>query len=98
MVIEFLIYMKFWGCSNYAKLDCDYTAPISLCSKCHIGIMQLQEEDNVYRCTNIACKYEDKVCPECGGKLVKRFGRNKRPFYGCSNYSSNKCKYTEKLT
>ncbi|MGB5964152.1 MAG: UvrD-helicase domain-containing protein [Sulfurimonadaceae bacterium] len=86
---------KFWGCSNYAKLDCGYTAPISFCSKCQTGIMQLKAHDNVYRCTNKTCNHEDKVCPECGGKLVKRFGKNNRPFFGCSNYFSNKCKYTE---
>lgn len=88
---------KFWGCSNYAKLGCDYTAPIEFCSKCHTGIMQLHMQDNVYRCTNESCDHEDKICPECGGKLVKRFGRNKKPFYGCSNHFSHHCKYTEAM-
>ena len=39
--------------------------------------------------------YEDKIyegiCPQCGGKLVKRNGRY-GTFYGCSNYPN--CKFT----
>lgn len=36
----------------------------------------------------------DVPCPRegCGGKLVKRRGKNRRFFYGCSNYP--KCNYT----
>ena len=34
------------------------------------------------------------ICPECGGKLVKRHGRFGE-FYGCSNYP--KCKYTKQI-
>ena len=30
-------------------------------------------------------------CPKCGGELVQRRGKNKRLFYGCSNYP--KCKF-----
>jgi len=31
------------------------------------------------------------TCPKCGGELVQRKGKNKRLFYGCSNYP--RCKF-----
>lgn len=34
---------------------------------------------------------ENGRCPKCGGRLVRRNGKN-GPFYGCSNYPN--CKYT----
>lgn len=34
---------------------------------------------------------ENGKCPKCGGRLVRRNGKN-GPFYGCSNYPN--CKYT----
>ena len=34
---------------------------------------------------------ENGRCPRCGGRLVRRTGKN-GPFYGCSNYPN--CKYT----
>ena len=36
-------------------------------------------------------KYDPYICPECGGKLRERNGRNGR-FIGCSNYPN--CRYT----
>ena len=34
---------------------------------------------------------QETTCPECGGKLVLRNGKNGK-FYGCSNFP--KCRYT----
>lgn len=39
-------------------------------------------------------KYDSKICPECGSRLVERSGRNGR-FMGCSNYP--KCHYTRSI-
>ena len=36
------------------------------------------------------------ICPECGGRLVKRNGRN-GVFIGCSNYSKLGCRYTRNI-
>ena len=50
-----------------------------------------------------SCKYienkpeenaSEKVCPKCGGKLVKKKGKYSS-FYGCSNFPT--CNYTEKI-
>lgn len=50
-----------------------------------------------------SCKYienkpeenaTEKVCPKCGGKLVKKKGKYSS-FYGCSNFPT--CNYTEKI-
>lgn len=37
---------------------------------------------------------DDRICPNCGGQLVERKGKN-GDFFGCSNYP--RCKYTLKL-
>ena len=39
-------------------------------------------------------KYDPTVCPDCGGKLVERNGRNGR-FIGCSNYP--RCRFTRSI-
>ena len=39
-------------------------------------------------------KYDPSVCPDCGGKLVEKNGRNGR-FIGCSNFP--KCRYTRSI-
>ena len=39
-------------------------------------------------------KYNPTVCPECGGELVERNGRNGR-FIGCSNFPS--CRFTRSI-
>jgi len=38
-------------------------------------------------------EHGSKVCPECGGALVKRSGHN-GDFWGCSNFSRSNCRYT----
>ncbi|MCD6345892.1 MAG: topoisomerase DNA-binding C4 zinc finger domain-containing protein [Bacteroidales bacterium] len=37
---------------------------------------------------------ETDICPECGGKLIQRSGRNGL-FYGCTSYPN--CKYTRQI-
>ena len=39
-------------------------------------------------------KYDPTICPDCGGKLVERNGRNGR-FIGCCNYP--RCRYTRSI-
>lgn len=39
-------------------------------------------------------KYDPTVCPECGGKLIERNGRNGR-FIGCSNFPN--CRFTRSI-
>ena len=41
-----------------------------------------------------AKRYDPTICPECGGRLVERNGRNGR-FVGCSSYP--RCKYTRSI-
>lgn len=41
-------------------------------------------------------KTEMFTCPECGGKLVRKHGKN-GDFIGCTNYSVNGCRYTRSL-
>lgn len=43
-----------------------------------------------------AMKREQYTCPECGGRLVRRTGKN-GDFYGCSNYKSLGCRYTRNI-
>lgn len=35
---------------------------------------------------------DGKFCPLCGGKIVVRFTKSRKKFYGCENYP--KCKYS----
>ena len=41
-------------------------------------------------------KKEKWTCPLCGGRLLKRSGKNGE-FYGCSNYRDMGCKYTRNI-
>lgn len=43
-----------------------------------------------------AMKREQYTCPECGGRLIRRTGKN-GDFYGCSNYRSLGCRYTRNI-
>lgn len=53
-----------------------------------------------YACSNFpTCRYTRQIveecegeCPNCGGKIIKRHGRNHSVFYGCSNYP--KCNFS----
>lgn len=82
------------------------------CGIGNLTIVKLSGEKPFFSCTNypkcrgVNGKYEDnlnktdeiKLCPRCGGVLIKRNGIN-GPFLGCSNYSSKtrKCTYTEEI-
>lgn len=79
-----------------AKLHVDHIIPVSkggktimtnlqtLCERCNIGKSNKLEEDLP----------NNTICPQCGGKLVKREGKY-GPFFGCSNYP--KCRYIKKI-
>ena len=43
-----------------------------------------------------AMKREQFTCPECGGRLIRRTGKN-GDFYGCSNYKNVGCHYTRNI-
>ncbi|UPT76677.1 UvrD-helicase domain-containing protein [Sulfurovum sp. XGS-02] len=89
---------KFWGCSNYGNLKCDYSAPIYFCKEdsCS-GIMQFDKNKKMYLCSEKNSNHTEKACPSCDGMLLMRFNKrqNNRPFYGCSNFSKMGCSYTE---
>lgn len=41
--------------------------------------------------------FDDKICPACGGQMRIRInGRDSSSFWGCSNYTSQNCRHTEK--
>ena len=40
-------------------------------------------------------KYDPTICPECGGRMIEKNGRNGR-FYGCSNYHLG-CRFTRSI-
>ena len=90
---------KFWGCSGYGNLGCDYTAPVYFCGKnsCS-GIMQLNKDKSAYTCSEESCQNTEKACPSCGGKLVVKMNRRtKKPFLGCSNYLKLGCRYAKPI-
>ena len=84
-------------CSNSPY--CDY-APKN-CPKCRenypesdIGFLYL--DDSHYRCSNDKCSFKAKACPRCDdGYLVPRQDDDGRPFFGCSNFPTKGCRYTE---
>jgi DNA topoisomerase-1 len=54
----------------------------------------IETKDESLRRADVTHEQLDEVCPECGGKLSVRLGRNGR-FVGCTNYPE--CKYTRSL-
>lgn len=42
----------------------------------------------------VSSKYDQNICPDCGGKLVEKNGRNGR-FIGCSNFPN--CRYARSI-
>lgn len=89
---------KFWGCSNFSNLGCDYTSNINFCNvKTCSGIMQLDKKRGIYSCSADGCKNTAKKCPQCNGMLIMKFNKrqNNRPFFGCSNYGTTGCGHTE---
>ena len=54
----------------------------------------IETKDESLRRADVTHEQLDEACPECGGKLSIRLGRNGR-FVGCTNYPE--CKYTRSL-
>ncbi|MGC8610849.1 MAG: DNA topoisomerase I [Thermoplasmata archaeon] len=92
-------------CSKYPECDFRFYLPktgqIELtddrCPVCGLPLIRVKRKgQNVEtRCINPKCEYNLKneilgVCPEDGGNIVVRQGRNGKKFAGCSNYP--KCK------
>jgi DNA topoisomerase-1 len=54
----------------------------------------IEAKDENVRRADVTHEILDEACPECGGQLAIRLGRNGR-FIGCNNYPT--CKYTRNL-
>ncbi len=69
----------------------------NLCNALELVNMQSKENQKMHNSTLLAHKWiqqskvENRICPQCGGRLVLRQGRYGE-FYGCSNFP--KCKFT----
>ena len=84
--------------------DPQYQKEIVPCPRCKTGHLVIRKNSTTHRdflgCSNYPrCEYtvsdtsvlrERRKCPNCGGFLIKRKGKN--TFYGCSNYPF--CRYT----
>lgn len=57
-------------------------------------ISLIENKDESLKRADVTHEHLDEVCPECGGQLSIRLGRNGR-FIGCTNYPE--CKYTRNL-
>lgn len=78
-----------YECSNSPY--CNYSP--KRCPECGSGF--LHRDDLQYRCSNKKCSFLAKRCPICeDGYLVPRVSAM-GPFYGCSNWSSTRCKGKE---
>lgn len=86
-----------YECSNSPY--CDYVP--RNCPKClenhsEHGIGFLHPDNSYYRCSSDECAFQAKACPRCGdGYLVQRQDKYGRRFYGCSDFSTKGCRYTE---
>ena len=64
-------------------------------------LLTLNEKESDFA-RELQSRYEEEIkkekwtCPLCGGRLVKRTGKNGE-FYGCSNYRERGCKYTKNI-
>lgn len=84
-------------------------ADLPCCPKCRTGHLLSRRNERTGKffvgCSNYPkCDYvvrdvtvltEQKVCPQCGGFLVRRRGQYGE-FYGCTNYP--RCSYTEQIS
>ncbi|MBR3241509.1 MAG: UvrD-helicase domain-containing protein [Parasporobacterium sp.] len=81
----------FYGCSNYPY--CKYT------EKTEEEIAYEKAKNTVNSSIANPVRYQELICPEYGGQLVRRTAkqgaRAGKPFYGCSNYP--KCRYIRNL-
>lgn len=86
-------YGTFYSCQNYPL--CNYK--VNACAQCGSGILVYNISQHAYICNNRNCDHTEVPCPRCGnGRLVERKGPY-GSFYGCTNYHSSQCKYTEKI-
>lgn len=59
--------------------------------KANEDILIVTKSGGESKVTQVKC--DESVCPECGGKMIKKIGRY-GTFVGCSNYPQ--CRYTQK--
>ena len=86
-------YGIFYSCQHFPL--CNYK--VNACARCGIGLMVPEKTRNIYICNHSTCNHIERICPRCKtGRLVERNGRY-GPFYGCTNYHSIQCKYTENI-
>lgn len=86
-------YGLFYGCTNYPL--CEYKT--NACKKCGLGVMVKDNAERYFTCNNPHCKHIEKQCPRCRtGRLVERKGSH-GVFWGCTNYHSQRCTYTERI-
>ena len=65
------------------------------CSKkCGLGVLPKYAGKTVSEACTKLPKIDPMICPDCGGKLIKRDGPY-GAFFGCGNYP--KCRYTRKV-
>ncbi len=81
---------SFLGCRNFPY--CAFTT--DFCKSCGTGFFK--KVGLKFSCDNPMCKQEARACPVCeAGYLIKRDGRY-GAFWGCSSFSTDGCRYTEK--
>jgi DNA helicase-4 len=81
---------KFMGCANYPL--CSNIE--NTCPKC---ATPMKTEELVKTCLASDCNHRLRLCPKCGGTLVRRDGP-RGPFWGCSNYRGREtpsCQFIE---
>ncbi len=97
-----LIDMLLEGCDNYSYAEerrLFYVAMTRAKKKVRLLVQQdspscfASELMNEY---GKEAKSADWICPLCGGRLLKKSGKN-GDFIGCSNYSKTGCKYTRNI-
>ena len=73
--------------------------PVSATTFHKLGLDLIREAEgkrpDVYVVRDVTVLTEQKVCPQCGGFLVRRRGQYGE-FYGCTNYP--RCSYTEQIS
>ena len=67
---------------------------LGTCIECSRNNPDAEVEIIIPQRNKAAKRYDPTICPECGGRLVERNGRNGR-FVGCSSYP--RCKYTRSI-
>ena len=78
---------EFWTYGGSGRIN------LGICHECKKNNPAVKEAREVKRDEETK-KYDPTICPECGGKLKERSGRNGM-FIGCSNYP--KCRYTRSI-